>query len=202
MDSFRSAGSSSCGTRVRLKDGGFAQCEKPGLLVEVSTPQGSIQGVMCSDHMKSQQQSGLEIRIVGDGYIPRGSPKMRELLAKGTCTICNRLFSEHSAREFDDHRAQISAPHTRLYPKGQWAKKGNRVHYKCDICSRLYRDHSEQEYIACMKQKAKGNKLRQEDFKYVTCEVCGRKFGDHSSLEYDGCIDTLIDRQFSVMPAK
>ena len=48
-----------------------------------------------------------------------------------------------------------------------------------------------------MKQNAKGNKPRQEDFKYVTCEVRGRKFGDHSLLEYDGCIDTIIDRSFA-----
>lgn len=123
---------------------------------------------------------------------------MREILAKGTCEICNRLFSEHSLREFDDHRAQISAPRTRLYPKGPRAKKEDRPWYSmCDICNRLYSEHSQEEYDACTKQKIKRHKLRQEDFKYVTCEVCGRKFGDHSSLEYNGCIDTIIDRRYA-----
>jgi hypothetical protein len=185
-----------CGTKKKLKNGGFVQCDKPGLLVEMTLQERSFQCVMCTDHITKHEEAGHVIRIVEDGYIPRLPPKMRELFATGTCQICNRLFGEHSAREFDDHHAQIAAPTVRLYPKGKKATRESLARVKCPLCSRLFRDHSQEEYVACSKQHTKRTKLPQEHFKYVTCEVCGRKFGEHSSQEYDGCVDTIIDRSF------
>ena len=60
---------------------------------------------MCSDHVRQWQESGLVLRVLegDDSYIPRHPRQFREKVAKYPCNICNRLFGEHSFREFDDH---------------------------------------------------------------------------------------------------
>ena len=80
------------------------------------------------------------------------SPERRERVASFECKICNRLFREHSAKEFVDCRAQIEAPHHHLYPKGKRAKKETIAQCKCEICSRKFGEHSAQEYEACLDQ--------------------------------------------------
>ena len=121
------------------------------------------------------------------------SPESRERVASYECQICNRLFREHSALEFKDCMARITAPTHRIYPKGARAKKENVAHCKCRICSRLFGDHSQQEYDACVNADMKRHKLKQENLVYVKCEICGRQFGNHSSQEYEACVDQIIE---------
>jgi hypothetical protein len=52
------------------------------------------------------------------------SPERRERVASFECKICNRLFGEHSAREFDDCQAQIEADASPL-PQRKASEKGN-----------------------------------------------------------------------------
>lgn len=186
-----------CGTKTKLKNGGFIECGKPGVVVEMSHQRGSNRCFMCTDHIRIWQEAGCVIRTLegDDAYIPR-RPGQKEELAKYACKICNRLFGEHSHKEFDDHFAQIAAPTTRLYPKGKIAKKED-LRGKCCICDRPFHDHSQQEYDAHLTQHSKRHKPYQEDLVYVKCEICGRRFGDHSEQEFDACIDQLIDNQIS-----
>jgi len=121
------------------------------------------------------------------------SPENREHVASYECQICNRLFREHSAQEFKDCMARITAPTHRLFPKGKRAKKEDVAHCKCRICSRTFRDHSQQEYDACINQTMKRHKPKQQDLVYVKCEICGRQFGNHSSQEFDACLDQIIE---------
>ena len=196
MDFRRLAGSQRCGSKVRLKKGGFLQCDKPALVVEVTVKQESHRCLMCRDHVRGWKESGLEIRVLegDDSYIPRRPREFREKFAEYTCNICNRLWGEHSLREFDDHLDQFLAPSARLYPKGKRAKKEDALWYrKCQTCGRRVRDHSQQEYDACINQHMKRNKMKQEHLRYVKCEICSRKFGEHSSQEYEACLDRIID---------
>lgn len=184
-----------CGTRVKLKKGGFIQCDKPGVVVEVSHPpqEGSNRGFICRDHVRQCQESGLVVRILeGDDSYIRRRPYLEEKLAKYPCNICNRLFGEHSHKEFDDHLDQIEAPHVHLF-KGTRAKKERIAHLKCGTCGRQFWQHSQQEYDACRNQDLKRNKPKQAHLSYVKCEICGYRFGDHSPEKFDACIDQIIE---------
>lgn len=183
-----------CGWRAPLKEGGFARCDKPGILVEVNSRPNSMRCFMCSDHIRLWQERGYVLRILegDDSYIPK-LPQLKEKVAKYTCKICNRLFGEHSHKEFDDHHDQIAAPTVRLYPKGQRAKKEDVWYSKCEICGRRFGAHSQQEYDACINQHMKRHKPAKEDLVYVKCEICGCRFDDHSSEKFDACIDQIIE---------
>jgi hypothetical protein len=183
-----------CGWQAPLRGGGFTRCDKPGVLVEVNLRQDSMRCFMCSDHIRLWQERGYVLRILegDDSYVPKRL-QLNEKLAKGTCKICNRLFGEHSQKEFDDHIDQIAAPTVRLFPKGQRAKKGNLWYIKCEICGRRFGNHSQQEYDACINQHMKRNKPKKEDLVYVKCEICDCRFGDHSPEKFDACIDQIIE---------
>jgi hypothetical protein len=114
-------------------------------------------------------------------------------MSKYPCKICNRLFGEHSLREFEDHWDQFVAPTHRLFPKGKRAKKERIAHLKCRICERRYGEHSQQEYDACISQDMKRNKPKQEHLRYVKCEICGYRFGDHTPEKFDACVDQIIE---------
>jgi hypothetical protein len=117
----------------------------------------------------------------------------RERVASFECKICNRLFKEHSVKEFGDCQAQIAAPTVRLYRKGRRAKKEDVWFSKCEICSRRFGAHSQQEYDACINEHMKRHKPKQENLVYVKCEICGSLFGDHSPETFDACLDQLIE---------
>ena len=184
-----------CGTQAPLKGGGFIRCDKPPIFVEVSLQQGSVHRCfMCSDHLRQWQESGVVVRILegDDSYVPKHS-RLEEKVAKYPCNICNRLFGDHSHKEFDDHWDQIVAPTVRLYPKGPRAKKEDIAHGRCGICKRRFGTHSQQEFDACRNQDMKRHKPNQEDLVYVKCEICGWRFGDHSPEKFDACIDQIIE---------
>ena len=185
----------SCGTKVPLQGGGYIQCDKPGIVVEVTLQQDSHRRLMCADHIRKWQESGLVVRILegDDSYIPRRPRQFREEMSKYPCKICNRLCGEHSLREFDDHWDQFVAPTHRLFPKGKRAKKERIAHLKCRICERRYGEHSHQEYDACINQDMKRNKPKQEHLRYVKCEICGYRFGDHTPEKFDACVDQIIE---------
>ena len=64
----------------------FIQCGKPGLVVEVSHPrqEGSNRYLMCRDHVRQWQKSGLVVRILegDDSCIPRRPLQFREKAAE------------------------------------------------------------------------------------------------------------------------
>lgn len=195
MRSFQSISSRSCGTRVRLQRGGTIQCDKPAVFVEMSHPQREriFRVFMCSDHMRRWQEGGYVIQVLKDEDVPGKWSAIREKKAQGTCTICNRLFGEHSQKEFDDHFAQLAAPTVRLYPKGRRAKKEDVWFSKCEICGRRFLAHTQQEYDACINQFMNRRKPKQEELVYVKCEICGCLFRDHSPEKFDACLDQLIE---------
>ena len=183
-----------CRLQAPLKGGGFIRCDKPGVLVEVRLQQDSMRCFMCSDHIRLWQKRGYVLRILegDDSYIPK-RPQQKEKSAKYTCKICNRLFGEHSNKEFDDHLDQIAAPTVRLYTKGKRAKKEDVWYSKCEICGRRFGVHSQQEYDACINQHMKRHKPKKDDLVYVKCEICGLRFDAHSPEKFDACTDQIIE---------
>ena len=154
-----------------------------------------IPAEMITDPWTGQPRVFTEEERVEYDLANRGwSPERRERVASFECKVCHRSFGEHSALEFKDCMARITAPTTRLFPKGKRAKKEDVAHCTCRICRRTFGEHSQQEFDACVIQDMKRfHKPKQEDLVYVKCEICGREFGNHSSEEFDACIDKIID---------